>query len=209
MNMAAVGVSGAVVAVSPRRSSAVVLVPGEESQGAASLSAVSLFFGQRCGVLLLSGELRRRKNAAASGAWAYATDADHLHENFTPAVRNSGHCIGKSLYDVLSVSQLATPEQIKAAYRNKALHVHPDVVPEDQKEEATNMFLEIKMAYRILSDRQQRAAYDLKLRFLHRTPISTPTPSQWGFISVPPSSDDPTGTVTFRGRKNYESDMFS
>ncbi|KAG0553775.1 hypothetical protein M758_12G038600 [Ceratodon purpureus] len=200
--MAAVGASGAFVAVSPRRSSALGLIPGEESS---SLPSVSLFFGQRCGVLLLSGELRRRR----LGAWAYATDADHLRENPPPAVRSSGHFSGKTLYDLLGVGQLATPEQIKSAYRNKALHVHPDVVPEDQKEEATKNFLEIKMAYRILSDRQQRAAYDLKLRFVHRTPISTPTPSQWGFISVPSSSDDPSGTVTFRGRKNWDSDMFS
>lgn len=201
MDMAAVGASGAFVAVSPRRSSALGLIPGEES--GTGLPSMPLLCGQKYGVLLLSGESRGRRSGA--GAWAYATDADHL----PPAIRNSGHFTGKTLYDILGVSQLATPEQIKAAYRSKARLVHPDVVPEDQKEEATKAFLETKMACRVLSDRQQRAAYDLKLRFLHRTPISTPAPSQWGFISVPSGSDDPSGTVTFRGRKNFESDFFS
>lgn len=205
MDMAAVGVSGA-FAVSPRRSSGLALTPGEESTG---LPSVSLFFGQKCGVLLLSDELRRGRIGAASGAWAYATDAEHLRESFTSAVRNSGHFSGNTLYDILGVSQLATPEHIKAAYRSKAQLVHPDKVPEDKKDDATKAFREIRTAYEILSDRQQRTAYDLKVRFLHRTPISTPTPSQWGFISVPSSPDDPSGTVKFRGRKNYESDMFS
>lgn len=205
--MAAVGVSGAVVAVSPRRSSGLALIPGEEIQGSGtSLNSVSLFFGQKCGAFMLSGELRHRRSSATSAA--YATDADHIRENFTSGASSSDHIGGKTLYDFLGVSQLATPEQIKTAYRSKALKVHPDVVPEDQREAATQAFLELKMAYVILSDRQQRAAYDLKLRFREPGSMST-TPSQWGFISVPSSPDDPSGTITFRGRKNYESDFFS
>jgi len=206
--MAAVGVSGAVVAVSPRRSCALVFSSGEgECQASTSLNSVSPFFGQKCVGFGHSGEFRRRrKTGATSASWAYATDADHIRETFTAS--NSEHISGKTLYDYLGVSQLATPEQIKTAYRSKALKVHPDVVPEEQREEATKAFLELKMAYVILSDRQQRAAYDLKLRFRERGPIST-TPSQWGFISVPSSPDDPSGTITFRGRKNYESDFFS
>jgi len=206
--MAAVGVSGAVVAVSPRHSSALAFSPGEgECQPSSNSNSVSLFFGQKCGGFVLSGELRRRRRLGATFvSSAYATDADHIRENFTAS--NSEHISGKTLYDYLGVSQLATPEQIKTAYRSKALKVHPDVVPEERREEATNAFLELKMAYVILHDRQQRAAYDLKLRFRERGSMSV-TPSQWGFISVPPSPDDPAGAIKFRGRKNYESDFFS
>lgn len=196
--MAAVGMSGAVVAVSPRFAS-------EDCQASTSSSTVSLFFGQKCqGFVLLSGRARRRRkrsSGSASARWAYATDSHR--ENL-----DSNHSRGRTLYDLLGVSQLATPEQIRTAYRSKALKVHPDVVPEDEREEATKAFLELKRAYAVLHDRQQRAAYDLKLRFRERGPIST-TPSQWGFISVPPSADDPSGTITYRGRKHFESDFFS
>lgn len=199
--MAAVGVSGAFVVVSPRRSS---LIPGEDCQ----TSSVSLVFGQ-ASFVPLSGELRRRRRRRGTGgataaSWAYATDADHVRENF-----ESRHIIsGQTLYDYLGVSQLSTPEQIRTAYRSKALKVHPDVVPEEQREEATKAFLELKMAYVILHDRQKRAAYDLKLRYGGRGPVSA-APSQWGFISVPSSPDDPSGAITFRGRKHFESDFFS
>lgn len=207
--MAAMGVSGAVVAVSPKHSSGLMVFSGEKCHGTSGLPSMSHFFSQRYGMGSLRGEVgRRRRDSAMSGTWAYATDADYFGEDFTSSTGYLGNNIKcKNLYDCLGLSRFATQEQIKAAYRSKALKVHPDVVSENKREEASKEFQELNRAYEILSNRHERAAYDLKLRFQERSPVSIPT-SQWGFISVPSNPDDPNGSIKFRGRKYYESDFF-
>uniref|UniRef100_A0A383VGM1 J domain-containing protein n=1 Tax=Tetradesmus obliquus TaxID=3088 RepID=A0A383VGM1_TETOB len=67
----------------------------------------------------------------------------------------------KTLYEALGVSQDATDRDIKKAYRQKALKLHPDV---NKAPNAQEQFLEVKNAFSVLSDAQQRAAYDRKLR---------------------------------------------
>ena len=54
-------------------------------------------------------------------------------------------------YQVLGVSQDATPSQIKSAYRKAALRVHPDKVAENERESANLLFAKISNAYEILS----------------------------------------------------------
>merc|ERR1719300_241597 len=72
-------------------------------------------------------------------------------------------CIGdrgkRDYYDVLGVSQDATPQQLKKAYRKLALKWHPDKNPENAKE-AESKFKEIAEAYEVLSDERQRRQYD-------------------------------------------------
>jgi len=60
-------------------------------------------------------------------------------------------------YDVLGVSRSATPEEIKKAYRQQALKYHPD---RNKEPDASDKFKEVAEAYQILSDTEQRAAYD-------------------------------------------------
>lgn len=61
-------------------------------------------------------------------------------------------------YDVLEVSRTATAEEIKKAYRKKALQFHPDKNPGDA--EAEKRFKEVSEAYEVLSDDKKRPIYD-------------------------------------------------
>ncbi|OBS19198.1 hypothetical protein FPOA_10922 [Fusarium poae] len=62
-------------------------------------------------------------------------------------------------YELLNVERSATDEEIKRAYRRKALELHPDRNYNDV-ENATRRFAEVQTAYEILSDPQERAWYD-------------------------------------------------
>jgi len=61
-------------------------------------------------------------------------------------------------YEVLGVSRTATPEEIKKAYRKKALQHHPDRNPGDAEAEAR--FKEAAEAYEVLSNPEKRQRYD-------------------------------------------------
>lgn len=60
-------------------------------------------------------------------------------------------------YDLLGVARDASAEQIKKAYRRKAMQYHPDVATEDG---AADKFKEIQEAYEVLSDDRKRSIYD-------------------------------------------------
>ncbi len=64
---------------------------------------------------------------------------------------------GKSLYETLDVSNSATEEEIKKAYRKLARKYHPDI---NKSPEAEDKFKELNAAYEVLSDKQKRAQYD-------------------------------------------------
>ncbi|PAF52073.1 DnaJ C-terminal domain-containing protein [Helicobacter sp. 13S00477-4] len=65
--------------------------------------------------------------------------------------------MSKSLYKTLEVSENASPEEIKKAYRKLARKYHPDV---NKDKEAEEKFKEINAAYEILSDEKKRTQYD-------------------------------------------------
>lgn len=67
----------------------------------------------------------------------------------------------KNYYEVLDVSQNATEEDIKKAYRELAKKHHPDKNPED-KTGSEEKFKAIQEAYETLSNAQKRAVYDHK-----------------------------------------------
>lgn len=64
-----------------------------------------------------------------------------------------------SYYELLGVQRTATEEELKKAYRRKALELHPDRNFGDE-EKATKTFAEVQAAYEVLSDPQERAWYD-------------------------------------------------
>uniref|UniRef100_A0A8C2MQR5 DnaJ heat shock protein family (Hsp40) member B2 n=1 Tax=Cricetulus griseus TaxID=10029 RepID=A0A8C2MQR5_CRIGR len=57
-----------------------------------------------------------------------------------------------SYYEILDIPRSASPDDIKKAYRKKALQWHPDKNP-DNKELAEKKFKEVAEAYEVLSDR--------------------------------------------------------
>ena len=62
-------------------------------------------------------------------------------------------------YQILGVSQDASAEEIKKAFRQLAMCYHPDRNPENI-EEAGDKFKEINEAYEVLGDEQRRWQYD-------------------------------------------------
>ncbi len=64
----------------------------------------------------------------------------------------------RDYYEVLGVAKTATAEEIKKAYRKKAIQYHPDKNPGDK--EAEEKFKEAAEAYEVLSDPQKRQRYD-------------------------------------------------
>ncbi|OJU49642.1 MAG: molecular chaperone DnaJ [Bacteroidales bacterium 45-6] len=71
----------------------------------------------------------------------------------------------RDYYEVLEVSKTASADEIKKAYRKKAIQYHPDKNPGDKAAEEN--FKEAAEAYEVLSDEQKRAQYD---RFGHNAP---------------------------------------
>jgi len=65
----------------------------------------------------------------------------------------------RDYYEVLGVANSASEQEIKSAYRKKALQYHPDRNPDD-RQEAEEKFKEAAEAYAVLGDPQKRAQYD-------------------------------------------------
>jgi hypothetical protein len=63
-------------------------------------------------------------------------------------------------YAVLGVPEDATQEEIKAAFRERALECHPDRAAEGEEAAAKEEFVQVRKAFELLSDPTKRAAYD-------------------------------------------------
>ncbi len=91
-------------------------------------------------------------------------------------------------YRELGVAPHASIEEIKAAFRRKAMRWHPD---RNKAMNAEEVFKRIKSAYEVLSDEARRKAYDEEIRYNAYGPASSsyksnPKPSYY--------NEDPTTT---------------
>ncbi len=69
----------------------------------------------------------------------------------------------RDYYEVLDVAKTATADEIKKAYRKKAIQFHPDKwsnASEAERKDAEEKFKEAAEAYEVLSDPQKRQRYD-------------------------------------------------
>ncbi|KAF5355331.1 hypothetical protein D9758_006051 [Tetrapyrgos nigripes] len=68
------------------------------------------------------------------------------------------------LYDTLGISSNATSEEIRKAYKKRALETHPDRLPPNataaEKEASGEKFRKVNNAYEVLNDAQNRRLYD-------------------------------------------------
>jgi len=64
----------------------------------------------------------------------------------------------RDFYEILGVSKTASADEIKKAYRKKAIQFHPDKNPGDKASE--EKFKEAAEAYEVLSDQPKRQRYD-------------------------------------------------
>ena len=92
----------------------------------------------------------------------------------------------KTLYDLLGALPHDDAEGLKTAFRRAVKGVHPDIRPGDP--DAALKFRQIVRANEILTDAEQRAAYDHLLELARLEPEwGSRTPSPPGFTSLPPA----------------------
>lgn len=75
----------------------------------------------------------------------------------------------KNYYDILGISNVATENQIKDAYRQLAKKYHPDVrqgtgQAVGEHDPDIEKFREVVEAYNVLSVKESRAAFDISLK---------------------------------------------
>jgi len=85
------------------------------------------------------------------------------------------------LYQLMGVSEGASQDDIKKAYRGLALSCHPDklaAMDEKEAKEIQERFVQIQEAYELLSDPEKRMLYDSSLEFDGSLPKFKPSTGQ-------------------------------
>ncbi|KAF8889340.1 DnaJ domain-containing protein [Infundibulicybe gibba] len=72
-----------------------------------------------------------------------------------------------SLYDILGIESSASIDEVRRAYKQKALETHPDKLDpgasEEEKARAQAKFHKVHAAFEVLGDSQKRKAYDFRM----------------------------------------------
>ncbi|CAN1197472.1 DnaJ homolog subfamily C member 21, partial [Linum perenne] len=78
-------------------------------------------------------------------------------------LRGGDNSIQETHYEILSVKEGASYEEIRSGYRSAILDSHPDKAL-NAPQSAGSKFLRVQKAWETLSDSRSRAAYDNELR---------------------------------------------
>lgn len=100
--------------------------------------------------------------------------------------------MAKNPYQVLGISEGATPEEIKSAYRKRAKEVHPDLHPDDPG--AQEKMNEVNAAYDMLSNPEKYSAWQNRESYQGSAPRG--------------SYENPYGQQTFYGEDFWQA-MFN
>jgi len=113
---------------------------------------------------------------------------DRSNFEYRQLLNQAKHELKKSLrkdyYKILGVDRNANEEEIKKAYKKRALEHHPDRhvgATEEEKEEHEKKFKEIGEAYGVLSDAKQKSRYDAGQDLDSSNSSSSSYPSGGGF----------------------------
>ncbi|KAG8220882.1 DnaJ domain-containing protein [Butyriboletus roseoflavus] len=83
--------------------------------------------------------------------------------------RNLPMPVGLTLYDVLGIPTDATTEEVRKAYKTKALETHPDklepTASDRERRAAEGKFRNVCEAFQVLSDPTKRKAYDTRIQY--------------------------------------------
>ncbi|CAD7078463.1 unnamed protein product [Hermetia illucens] len=68
----------------------------------------------------------------------------------------------RDIYALFELKKDSSEDDMKKAYYKLSLKVHPDRVPDAQKEEAAERFKVVARIYRVLTNKNEKALYDEK-----------------------------------------------
>lgn len=80
--------------------------------------------------------------------------SDFFHQHFKSSQTNTPSSRDEEYYNTLGVPRTATEKDVKAAYRKKAMQIHPDKGGNEEE------FKKLVEAYEVLSDQNKRKLYD-------------------------------------------------
>src|SRR5262249_34750997 len=118
----------------------------------------------------------------------------------------------KDHYDVLDISRIATADEIKDAYHKLARQFHPDHFHQGDANlrlEVGSAFARIAQAYEVLSNAQQRGAYDDKRAQKPTAQVRTTTDSRKESPPPPEKKENSRAETSFRrGMEALEQNQF-
>jgi hypothetical protein len=109
-------------------------------------------------------------------------------------------------YQILGISESASSEEIKSAFKKKAVQYHPDKHHGDIAME--EMFKEINAAYQTLSNPYKKSQYDLSLRY-GGFKEATPRPAQRPYGYQPPPFRPTRHTKRFDSKENIKATFYA
>lgn len=178
----------------------------------------SEYYSMRCFSTL---QVARRVEAPASSVWSgvhvkptplfgwSAVSPLCTHRRHASGAASAQAAAKVNHYRSLGVDTDATPQEVKAAYRQLALTYHPDVAVEAHRSQAEVLFRRVSEAYEVLSDPVRRRAHDGELGVQTRRkqqpqPAST-SPAKTGASTAAQAAHSPWSSSRTAARRRQQS----